>query len=398
MKILYIALNAAHQSHYIDAIYREGHEVFILTNDITFHLRRITVPNFEYSYQKVIGPILKGFLKKLIFRLPLPKKIMFLIRKYTDNFLTYYLEKLQHENFDIVISYKYFGLEYISKFQKNGSKWIIDEVNTHPEFSNYLLNKEAKKVGIKNKRFQIYNKESIDRIKQAYLQSDFILCPSKHVCKTIKKRIEDKKKIIINPYGCPYPIIKKKKSINRKIHIICIARIHFRKGIKYLLDLYNVLEKNYPEKFKLTIIGSETSQKGFNLENINPKIIFTGNKNKSFIKQQLLNSDIFILPSLEEGQALVIGEALAHGLPVISTPFSGAKDYIINKKLLKDSLNNYSIQIINPSDMNNFISSILNLTDKEIYKKASDGAIRIALENNWYSSGKELVKKLESLN
>ena len=85
MKILYIAPNSAHQINYIDAIYREGHEITILTNDLTLHLRRFLVPNFESSYQKVKGPILKAIIKKLIFRLPLPLILMEILRKFVDN-------------------------------------------------------------------------------------------------------------------------------------------------------------------------------------------------------------------------------------------------------------------------------------------------------------------------
>ena len=397
MKILYIAPNAAHQVNYIDAIYREGHEITILTNDLTLHLRRLIVPNFESSYQKIKGPILKGIIKKLIFRLTLPIKLRDILRKFVDNSFNNYLNKLQHEKFDIVISYKDFGSEYIGRFQKKGCKWIIDEVNSHPDFSNYILNKEANKLGIYNKDLLILKENYTERIKTAYEKSDYILCSSEHVFKTIKKRIKNKQKIIINPYGCPFPINKKKKFHNKKINLICISRMHFRKCIKYLLNVYDQLEINFPNHFKLTIIGSCTPEKGFNIAEINSKVVFLGVQNKSHIKKELLNSDIFILPSLEEGQALVIGEALAHGLPIISTPFSGAKDYILDKKLLKYALDNYALQIINPFDINKFYSAILNLSNKEIYKKASNISIQIALQNTWYFSGMELVKKIESL-
>ena len=74
MKILYIAPNAAHQLEYVNSIYREMHDITVLTDSVTFHLRRFIIPNFEYSYKKIKGPFLMGFLRKLIYTYPFPNK------------------------------------------------------------------------------------------------------------------------------------------------------------------------------------------------------------------------------------------------------------------------------------------------------------------------------------
>ena len=52
--------------------------------------------------------------------------------------------------------------------------------------------------------------------------------------------------------------------------------------------------------------------------------------NFSHIKlaEHLRSADIFILPSLEDGFAMVVSEALSCGLPVITTPHTGASDLI----------------------------------------------------------------------
>jgi len=46
------------------------------------------------------------------------------------------------------------------------------------------------------------------------------------------------------------------------------------------------------------------------------------------LAERLRGADIFVLPSLEDGFARTVTEALACGLPVISTPNTGASDLI----------------------------------------------------------------------
>tara|TARA_B100000161_G_scaffold102141_1_gene72142 strand:- start:1263 stop:2480 length:1218 start_codon:yes stop_codon:yes gene_type:complete len=400
LKILYITPSAAHQLNYIESIYREGHEVIVLTNDLTFHLKRLTKPTFESSFKNVQGPLIFSLIKKILFRYKITSKLIkFLYKNGNDSYVhdSYdrFLKKLIKQNFDIVISYKGHGLDYIEKFQRNGSKWIVDEVNSHPDFVNRYLTKEAKNLGIIHEKRNIYSSDSLKRIKQAYYKSDYILCSSNHVLRTIKKRTEVEQKFIFNPYGCPHPVLYKKKVNLDTINLICVARVHFRKGIKYLLEVFDYLDKNFPNKYNLTIIGSRSHLEGFDESKTNPRINFMGVRSKDKIKKIFLKSHIFILPSLEEGQALVIGEALSHGLPIISTSFSGVKDYPKDKKLLIDSYKNLSIQIINPKNIVDFSSAVLKISNKKDYLTASKGSIEIAKQNTWHFSGQELVRKLE---
>ena len=132
------------------------HNMTVLTDNLSFHTRRLIKPNFEYSFKNIKGPFLFGILRKLIYKYPLPNKLRLLIDHLIDKSYELNLKFLKNKKFDIVISYKDMGLKYINDFKKNGALWIVDEVNTHPEFSEVLLNKEKKRLGIKgNKVFSL---------------------------------------------------------------------------------------------------------------------------------------------------------------------------------------------------------------------------------------------------
>ncbi|KGF85302.1 glycosyltransferase family 4 protein [Prochlorococcus marinus] len=393
MKVLYITPFSSNSNNYFNSIYREGHDITLLTDDLTFHLQRFSLPSFESSSKQIIGPYYMGILKKVIYKLNFSRQLIyFFIRKIDESYYKY-LRKLKNERFDIVISYRDIGLEYIQEFKKKGAIFIVEEVNTHPDFMNKLLKREAIRLGL-NPIKNILSDIKVSNIKEAYEKSDYILCSSKHVYRTIKKRTQQGKKFIINPYGCPYPLIKKEIKEFKKINLLCIARIHLRKGIHYLLDVYELLNQNFPEKYTLTIVGGISSDPGFNFNKVNANIKFLGSLSKDKIKKLFIKSHIFVLPTIEEGQAIVIGEALSHGLPIISTPLSGTIDYIKNNELLEKSYKNLSIQIIQPSNIRIFYDSIIKLSNINAYKKASESSLLISSQNTWNLSGQELVKKL----
>ena len=72
------------------------------------------------------------------------------------------------------------------------------------------------------------------------------------------------------------------------------------------------------------------------------------------------NSDLFVLPTKAEGLPRVIIEAMAKGLPVVTTPASGNPELIENKYLVEYS------------DVEGLAHKIEELvTFKEAYEKAS---------------------------
>jgi len=89
--------------------------------------------------------------------------------------------------------------------------------------------------------------------------------------------------------------------------------------------------KNVP--FHLTIVGenpteSDAHKKSVTAHNLNSCITFTGHQSPEEIAQQMNRSDVFLMLSHFEGAPVVITEALACGLPVISTNVGQVKAMI----------------------------------------------------------------------
>ena len=132
-----------------------------------------------------------------------------------------------------------------------------------------------------------------------------------------------------------FTIDKKIKTIHsaKTIKILFLARLVKEKGIYELIDAFTNLHNRY-SNIELTIAGDgeeleRIKQITEDIENI--KIIghIEGEEKIAYLK----NSHIYCLPSYAEGLPISVLEALAFGLPVITTKVGGLADFFQDKKM-----------------------------------------------------------------
>ena len=184
----------------------------------------------------------------------------------------------------------------------------------------------------------------------------------------------------------------KKKSQTSSLKIIYVGQLSVRKGIIYLLEAFNELsysKKNYD--IELLCVGDIDPEITDIVKNFkkNPKITFLdAQKQKNLIKYYN-SSDIFILPSIEEGLAMVQLQALACGVPVISTKNSGAED------IIKEQVNGMTIEPFSSNDIKKKI--IYFIDNKNLLGKYSDKALESSKNFTWEIYSKKLIKIYEDI-
>ena len=221
-----------------------------------------------------------------------------------------------------------------------------------------------------------------------YEYTDYISVPSQFVYNTFTEFGIPEDKLIKNPYGVNleefYPV-KKEDDTFRVIH--CGA-ISYRKGIPYLLEAFSQLNL---KKSELWIVGSIDQEiKEFVDQYKDDNIIFHGPKKQSDLYWYLSQCDVFCLASIEEGLAMVQAQAMACGLPIITTTNTGGGELVENDK------NGFVIPI---RDIQAIKEKILYLyKNKETSKRMGEKAIE-SINNNfsWDDYGHRYVMNLEEI-
>jgi len=202
-------------------------------------------------------------------------------------------------------------------------------------------------------------------IKYCLKTADHVVSVSNFVKRKTKEMWYNRKDIEVIPYGIDIikfkpkktgEIIEKYKLKNKKI-ILAVQRLHPRKRVSVLIKSFTLVNNKFKNSV-LLIVGSGEDQK--DLEELVTKlkiknnVIFCGEINQTHISPYYSSADIFALHTLHEGLGVVILEAMASGLPIITTKAGGTED------LVKNNENGFLVEINNPEEMSKKILYLLN--------------------------------------
>jgi glycosyltransferase involved in cell wall biosynthesis len=127
-------------------------------------------------------------------------------------------------------------------------------------------------------------------------------------------------------------LIKNKLGIRTSNMILYVGQFIERKGISYLLRAYKKLREKTSDT-SLLLVGYGP-QKDFLMERVKKKkiedVIFMDHVELSQMPKMYAIADVFVLPSSEETWGLVINEAMAAGLPIITTNKVGASEDLVD--------------------------------------------------------------------
>lgn len=141
-----------------------------------------------------------------------------------------------------------------------------------------------------------------------------------------------KKKVI--SISNPMPSVSKYVSNLSKKNIIVVSRIDiFHKGLDMLLEVTKML----PEEWKILFVGeaqtireAENFQHMITNQGLENKIDLLGPMQGHQLDQFYSEGSMFLMTSRYEGFPLTLGEAMAHGLPIISFRMDGSKEITNN--------------------------------------------------------------------
>ena len=192
-----------------------------------------------------------------------------------------------------------------------GTLAVCDCGTTHIRYQQSTLNAEHARWGVDPIR---WDGESTANIEQEYEESDLIVVPSRFAYNTFVDRGVPAHKLAFVPYGVDSDVYRPVPKADDVFRILFVGTLSIRKGLPYLLEAVGGLDWRGAE---LTLRGSETpeSKRLLGAYRGTIPISMVPPQPRARLKELYSNASVLVLPSIEDGFGLVIGQALACGTP-----------------------------------------------------------------------------------
>ncbi|WP_220472595.1 glycosyltransferase family 4 protein [Spirosoma foliorum] len=287
----------------------------------------------------------------------------------------------------VLIALSSMGLHAGIKTQQLGGYYICDRGSSHIRFQNELLIEEYARWGFS---FEGINPQVIKKEELEYEVADKITVPSEFAKKSFMRMGVSEAKISKIIYGANFDrFFKIADPPKNCFRVFWVGELSIRKGFMYLYEAFQMLK--HPRK-ELLVVGAVTPEiKKLLASKSTANITFLHKVANKDLALLYSTSHVFVLPSIEEGMAMVQGEALACGCPVIATTNTGSED------LFKNGVEGYIIPIRSPNSIKECLQQLVDnhLLQSQMSEAATQ---RVKQINGWDRYGEEFSKLIASIN
>jgi colanic acid/amylovoran biosynthesis glycosyltransferase len=179
----------------------------------------------------------------------------------------------------------------------------------------------------------VTEKERVKKLKELFKKADKIHCVSCSMAQTIKKYGAPSDKIFVNHPAIDTDFFIRNSSYtqHKQVVILSIGRLVFQKGFMIgLLAVKELKEKYSSFVWKIAGEGPELEELTSHVHSLGltDHVKLLGKKDRNEIKKLYEDADIYFLPSVSEGLANAVLEAMSMSLPVVSSDVGGMTEAI----------------------------------------------------------------------
>jgi glycosyltransferase involved in cell wall biosynthesis len=234
--------------------------------------------------------------------------------------------------FDLFIGWAHYAAHSMPRARAAGAKIIVESGSCHIAAQQRILHEEYRRWGLS---YAPIDQRTVEKMCTEYQDADYIMTLSSFARQSFIDQGILPQKVLMVPCGSDVEYFSSTMILppqKPKFRVIVVGLVSLRKGIQNVLQAWDKL--NVPEhESELLIVGALTKD----FTSIAPRlripvnVIFTGPVDRQTLRGLYQQASLFVLPSLEDGFGMVIGEAMASGLPVICSTASAGPELITDK-------------------------------------------------------------------
>jgi glycosyltransferase involved in cell wall biosynthesis len=341
---------------------------------------------FPASLSRPLPQSVKVWPTLAVGRVRLPYRLFGVFRTVAlhDKIVARRLERLAGQ-IDIVHTWPLGALETLKAAARLGVPTVLERCNAHTGYAMEVVQKECERLGVSLPPDQehAYNAWKIRKEQEEYELADRLLCPSDFVVKTFLDRGFPREKLTRHQYGFDekgfYPDAEPRKN-GRGLTMLFVGVCAVRKGVHYALEAW--LKSAASENGTFLIAGEFLAAYQEKLASMlaHPSVKVLGHRND--VPELMRKSDVLVLPSIEEGSALVTSEARGSGCVLLVSEAAGAIC-----EHMKDAL------VHQPGDVETLARHMTMLdADRVLLEKLRAASLRTVPEITWNAAGVKLLQ------
>ena len=238
-----------------------------------------------------------------------------------DQIVARRLEKMAGQ-IDIIHAWPLGALQTLKTARRLGIPTVLERCNAHTRFAYTVVNQECERLGVPLPRDHehAWNETLLLKEEEEYRQAGRLLCPSDFVVQTFLDQGVPPEKMARNIYGVDEKVFHpspQARDAKRGLTMISVGVCAVRKGLHFALEAW--LKSPASQSGTFLIAGEFLPAYRQKLSALlaHPSVKVLGHRQDVY--ELVRDSDVLVLPSIEEGFGLVCTEAMASGcVPLVS--------------------------------------------------------------------------------
>ena len=266
---------------------------------------------------------------------------------------------------------------------RHGALTVCDRGSSHITFQDQILREECARFDIP---FPGIDGQIVERELAEYEFCDLISVPSTFAMRSFIEQGVAREKLRLNSYGVDLAMFHPTPKRDSVFRVLFVGSISIRKGVAYLLE---AIKRASITKLELVLIGHIDSDAKRTIRRYGMALRHLGVLPRAQLAEHYSQASVLVLPSLEEGLALVQAQAMACGVPVVATTNTGAED------LFTDGVEGFIVPIRDPDSI---AAKLVYLYEHPESRDAMGAAAlaRVQALGGWNSYGEKMAGMYQS--
>ena len=305
------------------ALLKRGHDVTVFTNYPKWAAARFGVPP-----DRVRSFTRHGLLQRLAGRTGTSRTFESQLH---SMFGSWAARELGREQWDVIYSWSGVSEEIYRSPEVSGRLKLLMRGSSHIRTQAALLCEEQKRAGVP---IDQPSQWMIEREEREYGLADRVVVLSTFAYDTFREQGVPDSGLRIMQLGVETGVFRPAPEVTEarrarilsgaRLRVLYVGHLSFRKG---LADFRRMIEKSH-DRFNFRFVGMVTPEARSAVASLTSRAEFVGHRPQQELPQEYAWADLFVFPTVEDGSPVVLAQASAAGLPILTTTNCSGPDLV----------------------------------------------------------------------